>query len=277
MGRFTGSSGPKPPRAKRRGNDVMKKTAIITGGSRGIGFGIVRQLAKDGFRVVILARQDAQANAARLQELEAMGAEYLYLQADVSQSADRRRAVEHVVSCYGRIDVLCNNAGVAPMVRRDLLDMEEESFDRLLTINTKSTMFLSQLVAKQMLTQEPVDGMRGVIVNTSSVSAEISSISRGEYCVSKAAVSMLTTLYADRLAPEQIYVYEVRPGIIATDMTQAVKGKYDALFAGGLCPISRWGTPEDVGNAVSVLCSGKLRYSTGIHIDVDGGLHIQRL
>lgn len=255
----------------------MKKTAMITGGSRGIGFGIAHQLAKDGFRVVILARQSVQANAERLHKLDMMGVEYLYIQADVSLDADRRRAVDSIVSRYGRIDVLCNNAGVAPKERRDLLEMEEESFDRLLTINTKSTMFLSQLVAKQMIAQEPVDGVRGIIVNTSSVSAEISSISRGEYCVSKAAVSMLTTLYADRLAPEQVYVYEVRPGIIATDMTQTVKSKYDALFADGICPISRWGTPEDVGNAVSVLCSGKLKYSTGIHIDVDGGLHIQRL
>lgn len=253
------------------------KTALVTGGSRGIGFGIVRQLARDGFRVVIAARSPLAPDAPQLRELEALGAQYLFVTADVSVEEDRKRLVETTIAHFGRIDVLCNNAGVAPVARKDLLEMDEESFDRLLTINTKSTMFLSQRVAKQMLMQEPVDGCRGIIVNTSSVSARISSISRGEYCVSKAGISMLTTLFADRLAGEDIFVYEVRPGIIATDMTQAVKGKYDALFAQGLCPISRWGTPKDVGNAVSVLCSGKLRYSTGIHIDVDGGLHIQRL
>lgn len=255
----------------------MKKTAIITGGSRGIGLGIATQLAKDGFRVVIMARQPREVHAERLQQLDAMGAEYDYLQGDVSSSEDRARCVREVIDTYGRIDVLCNNAGVAPKVRADLLEMTEESFDRLLSINTKSTMFMSQLVAKQMLQQEPLDGIRGIIVNTSSMSSVVSSISRGEYCVSKAGVSMLTTLFADRLAGEQIYVYEVRPGIIATDMTAAVQEKYDNLFAQGICPISRWGTPEDVGNAVSVLCSGKLKYTTGMHIDVDGGFQLQRL
>jgi len=255
----------------------MKKTAIITGGSRGIGFGIACQLARDGFRTVIASRQPEEVHRDRLKQLEEMGAEYAYIQCDVSVSEDRARCVQTVAERFGRVDVLCNNAGVAPKVRMDLLDMTEESFDRLLAVNTKSTMFMSQAAARQMLTQEPLDGIRGIIVNTSSMSSRVSSVSRGEYCVSKAGVSMLTTLYADRLAGDGIYVYEVRPGIIATDMTAAVKDKYDGLFAAGICPISRWGTPEDVGNAVSVLCSGKLKYTTGIHIDVDGGFQLQRL
>ncbi|MDO5422654.1 MAG: 3-ketoacyl-ACP reductase [Eubacteriales bacterium] len=255
----------------------MKKTAVITGASRGIGFGIAMQLAKDGFRVVLAASSPSENHGEKFRKLEEIEAEYDYIQTDVSRQEDREAFVEAVCERYGRIDVWVNNAGVAPKVRADLLDMTEESFDRLIAINTKSVMFLSQAVSKRMLKQEPIDGMRGILVNISSMSAVVSSVSRGEYCVSKAGVSMLTRLYADRLAGEQIYVYEIRPGIIATDMTAAVKGKYDALFAEGICPIGRWGTPEDIGNAVSVLCSGKLRYTTGQVIDVDGGFQIQRL
>lgn len=173
--------------------------------------------------------------------------------------------------------MLVNNAGVAPKVRADLLEMSEESFDYVVGINTKGNMFLTQLVAKQMIAQEPVDGRKGVIVNVSSCSSVVSSTNRGEYCVSKAGVSMLTTLYADRLAAEGILVNEVRPGVIATDMTSKVQGKYDALIEKGTFPIARWGTPEDVAGAVSLLCSDRLRYTTGNYLDVDGGFHIQRL
>ena len=155
--------------------------------------------------------------------------------------------------------------------------MSEESFDYVVGINTKGNMFLTQLVAKQMIAQEPVDGRKGVIVNVSSCSSVVSSTNRGEYCVSKAGISMLTTLYADRLASEGILVNEVRPGVIATDMTSKVQGKYDALIEKGTFPIARWGTPEDVAGAVSLLCSPRLRYTTGNYIDVDGGFHIQRL
>ena len=181
------------------------------------------------------------------------------------------------LAAFGRVDVLVNNAGVAPKVRADLLDMSEESFDYVVGINTKGNMFLTQLVAKQMISQEPVDGRKGVIVNVSSCSSVVSSTNRGEYCVSKAGISMLTTLYADRLAAEGILVNEVRPGVIATDMTSTVQGKYDALIEKGTFPIARWGTPEDVAGAVSLLCSPRLRYTTGNYIDVDGGFHIQRL
>ena len=163
------------------------------------------------------------------------------------------------------------------MERADLLDMTEERFDRVIGINTKGTMFLTQLVAKQMLSQEWKGGIRGYIVNISSCSAEVVSTNRGEYCVSKAGISMLTRLYADRLAGEGILVNEVRPGVIATDMTSAVKEKYDKLIGEGVFPIARWGRPEDVADAVSALVSGKFDYSTGIHIDVDGGFHMKRL
>jgi NAD(P)-dependent dehydrogenase (short-subunit alcohol dehydrogenase family) len=173
--------------------------------------------------------------------------------------------------------VLVNNAGVAPENRADLLEMSEESFDRVLGINTKAVMFLTQLAARQMLRQ-PVEGKkRGTIINIGSCSAEVSSPNRGEYCVSKAGLSMLTKLYAQRLAGEGIYVHEIRPGIIATDMTGGVKEKYDALIAGGVFPIARWGTAEDVGKAAAVFASDAFLYTTGNYIDVDGGFHIRRL
>ena len=181
------------------------------------------------------------------------------------------------VGHFGRIDVLVNNAGVAPLERADLLEMSEASFDRVVGINTKGNMFLTQAVAKQMLKQKPLEDRRGVIVNISSCSSVVSSTNRGEYCVSKAGISMLTTLYADRLAREGILVHEVRPGVIDTDMTGTVHEKYDKLIAEGAFPIARWGKPEDVANAVSALVSDKFLYTTGNYIDVDGGFHIRRL
>ncbi len=255
----------------------MQKIAVVTGGSRGIGFGIAKQLVQDGFHVVIMAVSPRERHEERLHLLENYPSGYTYIQGNIADSEDRSRCIGQVIRECGRIDVLVNNAGIAPHKRTDLLDMTEESFDELMRTNTKGTMFLSQLAARQMLLQEPVNGIRGTIINISSMSAVVSSVNRGEYCVSKAGVSMLTRLYADRLAGEKIYVYEVRPGIIATDMTSVVRGKYDSLFEQGICPIARWGKPEDIGNAVSVLCSGKLKYTTGQVIDVDGGFHIQRL
>lgn len=255
----------------------MKKTAIITGGSRGIGFAIARQLGEDGFNVVIIARSNKEDNADNFKLLEDLGIDYLYIQADVCSADDRERIVNETVSKFGGIHVLVNNAGVAPSVRRDLLEMTEESFDRVIGINTKAAMFLTQLVAKQMISQ-PLEGKkRGTIINVSSCSAVVSSVSRGEYCVSKAALSMLTTLYADRLSAEGIMVNEVRPGVISTDMTSKVQEKYDKLIAEGVFPISRWGLPEDVAGAVSALCSDKFLYTTGNYVDVDGGFHIKRL
>lgn len=255
----------------------MKKTAVVTGSSRGIGFAIARQLGLDGYNIVMVATGPQEKNQAALDQLAALGIECAYVQADVGDHDDRLRIVKEAVQAFGRIDALVNNAGVAPKVRADLLEMTEESFDRVVGINTKGNMFLTQAVAKQMISQEPLNGRKGVIVNVSSCSAVVSSTSRGEYCVSKAGVSMLTTLFADRLASEGILVNEVRPGVIATDMTSTVTEKYDKLIADNVFPIARWGRPEDVAGAVSALCSDRFLYTTGNYIDVDGGFHIQRL
>ncbi len=255
----------------------MKKTAIVTGSSRGIGLAIAMQLGLDGYNIVVVATGPQEKNQPALDTLAAKGIPCAYVQANIGHAADRHRIVDAALAAFGRVDVLVNNAGVAPKVRADLLDMSEESFDYVVGVNTKGNMFLTQAVAKQMIRQQPLDGRRGVIVNVSSCSAVVSSTSRGEYCVSKAGVSMLTTLYADRLAPEGILVHEVRPGIIATDMTSAVQEKYDKLIEDGTFPIARWGMPQDVANAVSALCSDKFQYTTGNYIDVDGGFHIQRL
>ncbi len=255
----------------------MKKTAIVTGSSRGIGLAIARQLGLDGCNIVMVATGPQEKNQAALDELGRLGIAHVYVQADIGSSGDREKIVQRAVEAFGRVDILVNNAGVAPKVRADLLEMSEESFDYVLGVNTKGNMFLTQLVAKQMIRQEPLDGRKGVIINVSSCSSVVSSVNRGEYCVSKAGISMLTTLYADRLAAEGILVNEVRPGVIATDMTSKVQEKYDALVAQGAFPIARWGTPEDVAGAVSLLCSDRLRYTTGNYLDVDGGFHIQRL
>ena len=255
----------------------MKKTAIVTGGSRGIGFAIARRLGLDGFSVVIFATTPQEANQERLDQLSAEGIEYHYVQGNLGSSEDRQRLVQEAVDRFGGIHVLVNNAGVAPKVRADLLEMSEDSFDFVVGVNTKGNMFLTQAVAKQMLRQ-PIEGKkRGTIVNVSSCSAEVSSTNRGEYCVSKAGVSMLTTLYADRLAAEGILVNEVRPGVIFTDMTSSVQEKYESLIEQGIFPIARWGTPEDVANAVGVFCGDDFLYTTGNYIDIDGGFHIKRL
>lgn len=255
----------------------MKKTAIVTGSSRGIGFAIARQLGLDGYNIVMVATGAQEKNQPALDTLQALGIDCAYVQANIGCTDDRKKILDTALAAFGRVDVLVNNAGVAPKVRADLLDMSEESFDYVVGINTKGNMFLTQLVAKQMIAQEPVDGRKGVIVNVSSCSSVVSSTNRGEYCVSKAGVSMLTKLYAARLAPEGILVHEVRPGVIATDMTTTVQEKYDRLIAQGAFPIARWGTAEDVANAVSLLCSDQLAYTTGNYLDVDGGFHIRAL
>jgi 3-oxoacyl-[acyl-carrier protein] reductase len=255
----------------------MNKTAIVTGGSRGIGFAISQQLSSDGYNIVIMGVSPEESHEDNLKILKDKGIEYTYIQGDISKTEDRQRCVDDAVAKYGAIDVLVNNAGVAPSVRADLLEMTEESFDRVVRINTKGTMFMTQTVAKQMLKQEIKGRKRGTIVNISSCSAVVSSTSRGEYCISKAGVSMLTTLYADRLASEDIFVYEVRPGVISTNMTFGVKEKYDTLLEQGVFPIKRWGMPEDIAQVVSAFCSDKFLYTTGNYIDVDGGFHIQKL
>lgn len=255
----------------------MRETAIVTGGSRGIGLAIAKQLAGDGYNIAILATREKEDYREALNALENEQAKVVYVQGSVERAEDRERLVRETVQAFGAIHVLVNNAGVAPKVRSDLLEMSEESWDRVLDINLKAAMFLSQAVARQMLTQETADGRRGTIINISSVSAEFSSVNRGEYCVSKAGVSMLTKLYAHRLAGDGIYVHEVRPGIIETDMTGGVHARYDAMIQDGAFPIARWGTPEDIAKAVSALASDQFSYSTGNCIEVDGGFHIRRL
>lgn len=255
----------------------MKKTAIVTGGSRGIGFGIVRQLGLDGYNIAVLDVNDPQDYKDNLEELKRLGIDFLYVQGSTTSQEDRELFLQKTVEKYGDIDVLVNNAGVAPKVRQDLLEMTEESFDYVVGTNTKGTMFMTQMVAKQMLKQEVKGRRRGVIVNISSSSVTVSSTNRGEYCVSKAGLAMLTTLYADRLAVDDIQVYEIRPGVIETDMTKVVHKKYSDLIEQGVFPIARWGTPQDIADAVSAFCSEKFIYSTGNYIDIDGGFHIKKL
>ena len=256
---------------------MMKKTAIVTGGSRGIGYAIAKQLGQDGCQVVIFATGRKETYQEALDGLTELGLDCHYVQGSIDNPKSREMLVKETLEHFGRIDILINNAGVAPKERRDLLEMTEESFDRVVGINTKGTQFLTQLVANQMIHQEQVFACKGHIVNVGSCSATVSSTSRGEYCISKAAVSMLTTLYADRLASEGIIVNEVRPGVIATDMTSVVTEKYDKMIADGVFPLARWGKAEDVANMVSLFCSDKVLYTTGNHVDVDGGFHIRRL
>ena len=245
----------------------MKKVALVTGVASGIGKASAEILLKNGIAVVGISRRSQMENAPE--------GDFTYIPGDVSSSEDRKRFVEAALEKYGRIDYLVNVAGVAPKVRADLLTMTEESYDYVMDINTKGMLFLTQLVANEMIKNPGPD--RGAIVNISSLSAYTSSTNRGEYCISKAGVSMITQLFADRLAEYGIPVNEIRPGIIATDMTSKVQDKYDRLIEGGLLPIKRWGTPEDIASAVWTLCSGALPYVTGQSIDVDGGFHIRRL
>jgi NAD(P)-dependent dehydrogenase (short-subunit alcohol dehydrogenase family) len=243
----------------------MKQVAIVTGVSGGIGYAVAQKLLENGIAVVGLSRSMK----------EAPEGEFTYVPGDVSIRDDRERLVDTAMEKYGRVDILVNVAGIAPKVRADLLDMSEESYDQVMDINTKGLLFLTQRVAREMIKNE--GEQRGSIVNISSLSAYTSSVNRGEYCISKAGVSMITKLFADRLAEYGIPVNEVRPGIIATNMTSKVQEKYDRLIEGGLLPIQRWGTPEDVAKAVWALCSGMLPYVTGQSLDVDGGFHIRRL
>ena len=255
----------------------MEKIALVTGSSRGIGRAVATELARQGWAVCINYREREDCARSLVEQLTGEGCRVMAVQADVACREQVNTMVRQVEDAFGPVALLVNNAGVAPRVRADLLEMSEESFDYVLGVNTKGNMFLTQAVAKQMIRQEPLDGRKGVIVNVSSCSSVVSSVNRGEYCVSKAGVSMLTTLYADRLAQEGILVHEVRPGVIATDMTSAVQDKYDKMIGDGMFPIARWGTPQDVANAVSALCSDKFLYTTGNYIDVDGGFHIKRL
>lgn len=257
-----------------------QKTAIVTGAARGIGNAIAVRLAEDGYAICIVDVFEEDKAAANIDKVKGKKQPVLYIKGDISSSESRKDIVKIVMNRFGRIDVLVNNAGVAPKIRMDMLETTEESMDYVLNINLKGTFFMTQQVANAMIDVIKggnVEGYQPKIVNISSMSAYTSSVNRSEYCISKAGVSMVTTLFADRLAEFGINVYEVRPGIIMTDMTAVVKEKYDKLIEEGLLPLKHWGYPEDVANAVLVLCSGKLAYCTGNVINVDGGFHIRRL
>jgi 3-oxoacyl-[acyl-carrier protein] reductase len=255
----------------------MKRVALITGGSRGIGFGIAKHLTQNGFDLAVNGVREEKAVADALLELRNAGADVLYCQGDVSLTGDRKKIIEQVKKHFGKLHVLVNNAGVAPKERKDILETSEESFDRLIATNLKSTYFLSQQVANWMIEQKKADtSFASCIINISSVSATAANVNRGEYCVSKAGISMVTQLFAVRLGEFDIPVYEVRPGVIYTDMTGGVKEKYDKLIGEGLTVQQRWGYPDDVGKAVSALAIGNFPYSTGQVIMVDGGLTLSR-
>jgi NAD(P)-dependent dehydrogenase (short-subunit alcohol dehydrogenase family) len=254
--------------------------AIVTGGSRGIGRAIAVELGRAGFDVAVNYAANAEAANRTVNLVEDAGGHGLAIRADIGNAADRDRLVAQTIEELGDIDFLVNNAGIAPRVRADLLETAEESFDDVLATNLKGPFFLTQLVARHMIDRrgdyDPT--VAPAIVNISSISAYTASINRGEYCISKAGVAMMTQLFAARLARHGIHVYEIRPGVIETDMTGPVKAKYDQLiFEKDLLPIPRWGQPSDVARAVIAIAQGHLPYSTGQVIDVDGGFHMRRL
>jgi NAD(P)-dependent dehydrogenase (short-subunit alcohol dehydrogenase family) len=249
------------------------RVALVTGGTRGIGFGIATALAQAGFTLVITGRRPESDVLDALNELRAL-APTTYLAADVANAKDRAHLLETIESRLGRLDLLVNNAGIAPPVRADILEATEASFDQLIATNLKGPYFLTQAVANWMIRQPPAPR---AIINISSISATVASVNRGDYCISKAGIAMATRLWAVRLAEFGINVYEVQPGIIQTDMTDGVKAKYDAMIANGLLLEPRWGTPADVGTAVAMLASGSLPYATGSVLVLDGGLTLPRL
>ena len=254
------------------------RVALVTGASRGIGRAIALALADIHFDVLLNYVSSHQTALSLKKEIEQRGVRAEIFQADISRLEDHHRLIQFLTECFGRIDVLVNNAGVAPKVREDLLKTSPESFDRLMATNLRGPFFLTQQIALWMIQlKESISGYSPCVVNISSISAYTSSPSRAEYCISKAGVAMMSLLYADRLAEYGISVFEVRPGIIQTDMTVGVRDKYDKLIAEGLTPIRRWGQPEDVGKAVAAIVQGFFPYSTGEVINVDGGFHMRRL
>ncbi|MBA62555.1 MAG: 3-ketoacyl-ACP reductase [Planctomycetaceae bacterium] len=249
--------------------------ALITGSSRGIGAAIARTLGESGYRVVINYLQNEHAGNAILDELTDAGHSAITCRADICDSGDRQRLLDKTLAAYGRLDLLVNNAGITSQGRLDLLDATEDSWDLVFDTNLKGPFFLSQLAARQMLNQN--DRYPRVIININSISAYAISHNRADYCIAKAGLELMTKIFASRLAEDQILVYEICPGVIESDMTAPVKDKYDELIKNGLTPIKRWGTCEDVATAVQILASGKLNFTTGERLNVDGGYHIRRL
>jgi 3-oxoacyl-[acyl-carrier protein] reductase len=256
----------------------VRRVALVTGGTRGIGLGVARALAREGWALALGGVRSEDQVASVLAELRGGGVDVLYVSGDVARADDRARLLQSVVARFGAVHALVNNAGRAPRVRADLLEAGEESFEDLVRTNLQGPYFLTQAVARRMLEQRKADPSSfAAIVFVTSVSAEMASPSRGEYCVSKAGLSMAARLYAARLAADGIPVYEVRPGIIDTDMTAGVHDAYDRRIAEGLVPEGRWGQPDDVGRAVASLLRGDLSHATGTVVRVDGGLSIPRL
>jgi len=255
-----------------------RKTVLITGGSRGIGLGIAIELAKAGYDLAINGVRNQSAVQPVVDGLKMFGARVIYVQGSVADKTDRKRIFDTVISEFGALNVLVNNAGIAPRERKDILEANEDIFDEVLTTNLKGPYFLTQLFANHMVQQKEENAdFSGCIINVSSVSASVASVNRGEYCISKAGIAMATKLWAARLGEFEIPVYEIQPGVIKTDMTAGVTEKYDRLFEQGICIQKRWGTPEDVGKVAAAMATGMLPYSTGQVVLVDGGMTVQRL
>ena len=256
----------------------MKQVALITGGSRGIGLGIAIELANDGIRLAVNGTRSEDQVTGVLEELRAYGTDVIYCRGDVGNRKDRESVIRRISDEYGQLNFLINNAGVAPRNRADLLEATEESFEYVLKTNLQGPYFLSQMVASWLVEQKKGNAdFFGSIINIGSISATVVSVDRGEYCVSKAGMAMMTALFAARLGEYDIPVYEIRPGVIETDMTSGVQEKYDKLFREGLTVQARWGKPSDIGKIVKAITSGSLPYSTGSVIIADGGLTIPRL
>lgn len=257
----------------------LKPVAVITGASRGIGRAIAVSLAREGFDIAAIARTTDSEGMLSLQpEIESSGADFFPIGLDISDTARHEEAITNIIDRYGRVDLLVNNAGVGPLERKDVLEMTEESYDRVTDINVRGPVFFAQKVAREMIwLKNNNPDLRLAIIFITSVSAYMSSTNRMEYCVSKAGLSMAATIFADRLAEEGINVFEVRPGIIQTDMTSRVKDKFDKLIAEGLIPQKRWGKTSDVAKAVASLARGDWPFSTGTVFEVSGGMNIKSL
>jgi Dehydrogenases with different specificities (related to short-chain alcohol dehydrogenases) len=256
-----------------------KPVAVITGASRGIGKSVAIALASEGYDIAAIARSvDSEGMENLCSEVEKRGVQFFPVGLDISCTSCQKEVVANILDRYGRIDVLINNAGVTPLQRDEVLEMTEESYDRVMNINLKGPVFFAQKIAREMIwLKQQIDDYKPVIVFVTSVSASHSSVNRAEYCVSKAGLSMASTVFADRLSREGILVFEVRPGVIETDMTTRIKDKYDKLINEGLVPQKRWGLPEDIGKAIASISRGDWNFSTGMIFEISGGLNIHKL